>query len=67
MYKLPHNKFIKARYYVFSNCEDIDRAWFQYIFNDSDTESLNIYYQSTNINAEGSEVFITNLIIRDRA
>ncbi len=38
MIKLNHNNFIKARDYIFANAEEIDRAWFRYVFEDKDDD-----------------------------
>ena len=40
MLKLTHDNFIKARDYIFANAEDIDRAWFRYIFEDNDEDAF---------------------------
>ena len=40
MDKLPYDRFIKARDYIFAHSEDIGRAWFRYNFEDGDTLSL---------------------------
>ena len=37
MKKLTHENFIKARDYVFTYSDDINRAWFRYNFEDGDT------------------------------
>ena len=36
MVKLCHENFIKARDYIFANGDDINRAWFRYLFEDND-------------------------------
>ena len=38
MDKLPYDRFIKARDYIFAHSEDIGRAWFRYNFEDGDTD-----------------------------
>lgn len=40
MLKLTHDKFIKARDYIFANAGDIDRAWFRYIFEAKDADAF---------------------------
>lgn len=40
MLMLSHDNFIKARDYIFANGEDIDRAWFRYIFEDGDSNAF---------------------------
>lgn len=43
MVKLSHENFIKARDYIFANGDDINRAWFRYLFEGNDTdEFLNV-------------------------
>ncbi len=37
MQKLTHENFLKARDYIFAHSDDINRAWFRYNFEDSDT------------------------------
>ncbi len=51
MLKLEYENFIKARDYVFANGDDINRAWFGYLFEDEDTDAfLNVLakYQHKN-------------------
>lgn len=36
MLKLSQENFTKARDYIFANSDDINRAWFRYIFEDGD-------------------------------
>lgn len=38
MDKLPYDRFIKARDYIFAHSEDIGRAWFRYNFEDGGTD-----------------------------
>lgn len=38
MPKLKHENFIKARDYIFAHGDDINRAWFRYLFEDNDTD-----------------------------
>ena len=38
MLELTHENFIKARNYIFAHAEEIDRAWFRYIFEGSNTD-----------------------------
>ena len=40
MLKLSRDNFIKARDYIFENAEDIDRAWFRYIFEDKNANAF---------------------------
>lgn len=40
MRTLSHDRFIKARDYIFAHAGDIDRAWFRYIFEDSGEDSF---------------------------
>lgn len=40
MKKLTHENFIKAREYIFTYSDDINRAWFRYNFEDSDTDAF---------------------------
>lgn len=40
MLMLSHDNFIKARDYIFANGEDINRAWFRYIFEDNDADAF---------------------------
>lgn len=51
MQKLTYSNFIKARDFIFTHGEDIDRAWFRYIFEDGNTDAfLNVLakYQHEN-------------------
>lgn len=51
MVKLSHENFIKARDYIFANGDDINRAWFKYLFENNNTnEFLNVLqkYQHEN-------------------
>jgi len=51
MLKLTHENFIKARDYIFSNSDDINRAWFRYNFegkNTADFMDVLAKYQHTN-------------------
>ncbi|MDE5741073.1 MAG: hypothetical protein K2H90_01325 [Oscillospiraceae bacterium] len=51
MVKLSQENFIKARDYIFANGDDINRAWFSYLFEDNDTDKfLNVLqkYQHEN-------------------
>ncbi len=51
MLKLSHEKLLKAKEYIFANGEDIDRAWFEYVFQGKDADKfLNILskYQYAN-------------------
>ena len=45
MKKLSYENFIKAQEYIFTFSDDINRAWFRYNFEDSNTDafSLRIY------------------------
>lgn len=36
MLKLKHENFIKARNYIFVHGDDINRAWFRYLFEGND-------------------------------
>lgn len=38
--KLTHDNFIKAKDFIFANAEDIDRAWFRYVFEDKDEDAF---------------------------
>lgn len=38
MLKLTHNNFVKAQDYIFSQSDDINRAWFRYNFEDGDAD-----------------------------
>ena len=40
MLKLAHEKFIKARDYIFTHGDDITRAWFRYTFEGNDTDAF---------------------------
>lgn len=40
MQKLTYENFIKARDYIFTRSDDINRAWFRYNFDDNDTTAL---------------------------
>jgi hypothetical protein len=40
MQKLTKENFIKARDYIFSNSDDINRAWFRYNFENGDTSAF---------------------------
>ena len=40
MLYLTCDNFIKARDYIFANAEDVDRAWFRYIFEDKDEDAF---------------------------
>lgn len=40
MIKLTHENFIKARDYIYTNSDDINRAWFRYNFEDGNTEAF---------------------------
>ena len=40
MLKLTHNRFIKARDYIFVHSNDIDRAWFRYVFESGDVDTF---------------------------
>lgn len=40
MSMLKHDKFIKARDFIFAHGNDIDRAWFRYIFEDNNTDAF---------------------------
>ncbi len=40
MQKLTHNNFIKARDYIFMHGDDIDCAWFRYIFEGNNTDDF---------------------------
>ena len=37
MVNLSHENFIKVRNYIFANCDDINKAWFRYNFENCDT------------------------------
>ena len=40
MQKLTHENFIKARNYIFTHSDNINRAWFNYNFEDSKTDTF---------------------------
>ena len=40
MLKLKYENFIKARDYVFANGDDINRAWFRYLFEDNNADAF---------------------------
>ena len=40
MVKLSHENFIKARDYILANGDDINRAWFRYLFEGNDTNEF---------------------------
>lgn len=40
MQKLTHENFIKARDYIFTHADSINRAWFTYHFEDNDTDAF---------------------------
>ena len=40
MLKLTHDNFVKARDYIFTNADDITRAWFMYNFEDDNTDAF---------------------------
>lgn len=40
MKKLTHENFLKARDYIFTHSDDINRAWFRYHFEDDDTAAF---------------------------
>ena len=40
MLKLTRENFIKARNYIFAHSDDINRAWYRYNFEDSDTNTF---------------------------
>ena len=40
MLKLKKENFIKAQNYVFANGDDINRAWFRYLFEDNNTDAF---------------------------
>ncbi len=51
MLKLKYENFIKARDYIFANGDDINRAWFRYLFEDNNADAfLNVLakYQHEN-------------------
>lgn len=40
MIKLTHKNFVKARDYIFTHSDHINRAWFKYNFEDADTDGF---------------------------
>lgn len=40
MLKLAHDRFLKARDYIFVHSDDINRAWFRYNFQDGDVDAF---------------------------
>ncbi len=64
MLKLTHDNFIKAKDFIFANAEDIDRAWFRYVFEDKDEDAFLMYWQNTSMTTAVSVVCIMNLIIK---
>ena len=40
MLKLKYENFIKARDYVFANGDDINRAWFRYLFEENNADAF---------------------------